>query len=294
MLRQLWDGRDSFVGSMTGRLLPVLRAFQPSHARSSDAYPGGEGVVLLNGVREGYLTFAGMLKFAGEGITPGDLRDGVDGLAARGVVRRGLVIGCGTCGRPSFIAIGNLAQVNQCPRCGAANELAQAQWRDPVEEPSWYYDLHPVARELLADHGEVPLLLSRHLRSGSRRYDDVPELELRDASGSPAAEADLIAVGDDEVIVAEAKSNDALGGSTREVRRAAAKRVRLADVLRADQIVLATTRPEWSASSITEIRSAVTGHTWPAGLRPSVRLITGLGGDQVKDLRLDLASGALQ
>ena len=294
MLRQLWDGRDSFVGSMTGRLLPVLRAFQPSHARSSDAYPGGEGVVLLNGVREGYLTFAGMLKFAGEGITPGDLRDGVDGLAARGVVRRGLVLGCGTCGRPSFIAIGNLAQVNQCPRCGAANELAQAQWRDPVEEPSWYYDLHPVARELLADHGEVPLLLSRHLRSGSRRYDDVPELELRDASGSPAAEADLIAVGDDEVIVAEAKSNDALGGSTREVRRAAAKRVRLADVLRADQIVLATTRPEWSASSITEIRSAVTGHTWPAGLRPSVRLITGLGGDQVKDLRLDLASGALQ
>ncbi len=138
------------------------------------------------------------------------------------------------------------------------------------------------------------MLLSRHLRSGSRHYDDVPELELRDTSGNPAAEADLIAVSDDEVIVAEAKSNDALGGSTREVRRAAAKRVRLADVLRADQIVLATTRPEWSASSITEIRSAVTGHTWPAGLRPSVRLITGLGGDQVKDLRLDLASGALQ
>ena len=126
----------------------------------------------------------------------------------------------------------------------------------------------------------------------SRSYDDVPELELRDASGNPVAEADLIAVGDDEVIVAEAKSNDALGGNPREVKRAAAKRVRLADVLRADQIVLATTRPEWSASSITEIRSAVTGHTWPAGLRPAVRLITGLGGNQVEDLRLDLASGA--
>jgi hypothetical protein len=233
-----------------------------------------------------------MLKFAGEGITPGDLRDGIDGLAARGVVRRGLVLGCGTCGRPSFIAIGNLAQANQCPRCGAANELARVQWRDPVEEPSWYYDLHPVARELLADHGEVPLLLSRHLRSGSRRYDDVPELELRDTSGNPVAEADLIAVSDDEVIVAEAKSNDTLGGNAKEVRRAAAKRVRLAVVLRADQIVLATTRPEWSSSSITEIRSAATGHAWPAGLPPAVRLITGLGGNQVKDLRLDLASGA--
>ena len=60
-----------FVGSMTGQLLPVLRAFQPSHAQSSDAYPGGEGVVLLNGVREGYLTFAGMLKYAGDRHQPG-------------------------------------------------------------------------------------------------------------------------------------------------------------------------------------------------------------------------------
>ena len=93
--------------------------------------------------------------------------------------------------------------------------------------------------------------------------------------------------------MAEAKSNDALGVNAKEVRRAAAKRVRLADVLRADQMILATTRPEWSSSSITEIRSAVTGHTWPAGLRPAVRLITGLGGHQVKDLRLDLASGPL-
>jgi hypothetical protein len=290
-LRQLWEDREGFVESMTGQLLPVLRAFQPSHTQSSKAYPGGEGVVLLNGLREGYLTFAGMVKFAGDGTSPGTLRDGVDALAGRGALRRGLVLGCGTCGRPSFIAVGNLAQVNQCPRCGAANELAQRQWRDPVEEPSWYYDLHPVARELLADHGEVPLLLSRHLRSASRRHDDVPELELQDASGNPVAEADLIAVGDDDLIVAEAKSNNALGGSIKEIRRAAAKRVRLADVLRADQIIFATTEPQWSASSITEILSAVTGHTWPAGLRPAVRLITGLGGGQAEDLRLDLASG---
>lgn len=212
-LRQLWEDREGFVGSMTGQLLPVLRAFQQSHAQSSLAYPGGEGVVLLNGRQEGYLTFVGMVKLAGEATSQGALRDGIDVLAARWVMRRGLVLGCGTCGRLSFIAVGNLAQVNQCPRCGAANELAQRQWRDPVEEPSWYYDLHPVARELLADHGEVPLLVSRHLRSAARRHDDVPELDLRDASGKPVAEADLIAVSDDNLIVAEAKSNDALGGS---------------------------------------------------------------------------------
>ena len=81
------------------------------------------------------------------------------------------------------------------------------------------------------------------------------------------------------------------GKNPGEVKRAAAKRVRLADVLRADQIFLATTRPEWNASSITAIRSAVTGHPWQAGSRPAVRLITGLGNSTVEDLRLDLVEG---
>ncbi len=138
---------------------------------------------------------------------------------------------------------------------------------------------------------EVPLLLSRHLRSASRHYDDVPELELRDTSNSPVADADLIAASDDDVIVAEAKSNKALGANAKETKRAAAKRVRLADVLRADQIILATTEPEWSDSSITEIGSAVTGHPWPTGRAPAIRLITGLGSEQIQDLRFDPASG---
>jgi hypothetical protein len=83
--------------------------------------------------------------------------------------------------------------------------------------------------------------LAEYLRSTTRRYDDVPELELRDASDKPVAEADLIAVSNDEVIAAEVKSNNTLGNNPREVKHAAAKRVRLGDVLRADQIILATT-----------------------------------------------------
>ena len=140
----MWDSRTDFVGSMTGDLLPVCGPSShliPSRRR----HPDGEGVVLLNGVREGYLTFAGMLKYAGDKTGPAAVRDSVDALTARGVIRRGLILGCGTCNRPAFIAVGNLAQVNQCPRCGSASELAQARWRDPVEEPKWYYDLHPVA-----------------------------------------------------------------------------------------------------------------------------------------------------
>jgi hypothetical protein len=35
--------------------------------------------------------------------------------------------------------------------------------------------------QLLADRGEMPLLLSRHLRSLTRWYDDAPELEFSHA-----------------------------------------------------------------------------------------------------------------
>jgi hypothetical protein len=75
----------------------------------------------------------------------------------------------------------------------------------------------PLARELLADHGEVPLLLSRHLRSLSRWCDDAPGLELRDAAGSPAAEAGLIAAGDGGLIIAEAKGNNTLSSNPGEI-----------------------------------------------------------------------------
>lgn len=290
-LRQLWGSRGDFVDSVTGQLLPVLRAFQVSDTKTSDAYPGSEGVVLLNGIREGFLHFDGMLKYAGENVGTVALRRGLDALLARGFVSRGLILDCTTCGRPAFNPLRALAQVNQCPRCGTGNELTQERWRDPIGEPTWHYDLHPVARDLLAEHGEVPLLLSRHLRLTARRYDDIPEMELRVTSGNPVAEADLIAVADDQVIVAEGRSVNTLG-SARQARRSAAKRVKLASVLRADQIVLATTQPGWSDSSVNEIRSAVTGRQWLAELRPAVRLVSGLGSEHVKDLRLDLESGA--
>ena len=117
-LRQLWEDREGLVESMTGQLLPVLRAFQPSQAQSSLAYPGGEGVVLLNGLREGYLTFAGMVKFAGDGTSPAALRDGVDALAARGALRRGLVLGCGTCGRPHSSPSGTWPRSTSAPAAG--------------------------------------------------------------------------------------------------------------------------------------------------------------------------------
>jgi len=72
-------------------------------------------------------------------------------------------------------------------------------------------------RELLAGHGEVPLLLSRRLRWLPGWCDDAPELELRGAAGGPAAKADLIAAGDGSLIIAEAKSSNTLGSDPGEI-----------------------------------------------------------------------------
>lgn len=65
-------------------------------------------------------------------------------------------------------------------------------------------------------------------------------------------------------------------------------------MLRASQIVLATTQPTWEALSITEMSNAVTQHWWPARMQPTVRLVTGLGTGEVKDQRLDPATGSIE
>ena len=92
------------------------------------------------------------------------------------------------------------------------NLLQRELWNhQPIEEPTWFYDLHPTARALLRDNGDVPLLLSHHLRSGSERsFADAPEFELFNADGNREAETDLLALVDRQLIIAEAKSNNTL------------------------------------------------------------------------------------
>ena len=161
-----------------------------------------------------------------------------------------LILGCAECGRPAFRSVDEVGRhFNHCPRCGAANNLVQQRWRKPAEEPYWYYDLHPSARERLAKNGDVPLQLSQHLRSTSRNHVDIAELELLDASGSPEAEADLIALSNGDIVTAEGKRPGTLG-TGRELRRCVAKRATFADVLCADQIIVATADQQFDSASV--------------------------------------------
>ncbi len=286
VLTRMAGDRDHLAELLTGLLLPALRAFN-THAKStSAAYPGKEGVALIDG---GYLHLDGIAAFAG--CKPDDARPVTDQLLTAGLLRRGLILKCGSCMRPSFLTVDQLGQRNQCPRCNAHIELEQARWQQPVAEPLWFYDLHPAARELFSQHGDVPLQLSAYLRGQARQYNDLAEVELVDQStGSATAEADLVAHADGDLLTAEAKSNDNLGDSRKKVVAAAAKRASIARALRADEVILATTRPRFDLGSVEAVRHALTSQSWPVGHPPRLRLVCGLGG-QVSDEHVNLSDG---
>ena len=292
ILARLAGSRDDITTLLAGTLYPALRAFLPIGKTTTASYPNQQGVVLNH---EGYLTFDGISHYLPT-VDAEDIREDVDTLLIRRLMRRGLILGCAECQRPAFHTLDTMGQHFTCPRCGHENDLTQPRWRDPVSEPTWYYDLHAAARELLDQNGDVPLLTARHLRRGARSYVDVAEIELVQLAGSKKiAECDLLAHVDNELVVAEAKNNGSLGTNKQMVDAAAAKRVLLARHARADQIVLATTASAWDARSITAmvsaIKQATTGQQWWNAMQPRLRLLTGLGHRHVSDDEVNTASG---
>jgi hypothetical protein len=281
ILRRLTGSRELLADMIAGAFLPALRAFDPAPSRTThDAYPSGDGVVLRG---DGFLTFTGICSRLAPAGTTAECRDLVDSLLARRILRRGLILDCGECEQPDLVSVDQLAQLNQCARCGALNELTKPRWKDPLAEPEWFYDLHPAARELVRQGGEVPLLLSHYLRSKARVYTDVSEIEAtRAGAPSPFAETDLIAHSDSDLLIAEAKRGDRLGATAGAARRAIGKRLDMVALLRAQQIILATTQARWSDQTAVEASAAIEGRQWPGG-RPTLRLIAGLGSTETTD-----------
>jgi len=294
VVRRLWGDRALLAADFTGPMFPVLRRFCPGKTPESLELDAGIGVALPSGsgdvLHEPYLTFEGITKAAGEGTAAAAIRQRTDEFLRRGVLRRGLVLRCELCSKLAFYTIDDLQQVNRCPRCSTPNDLVQPRWKNPANEPTWFYDLHPSVRDLIAENGDVPLLLSHHLRTNSRVYADVGELELRDATGSAVAEADLIAHADGLLITAEAKRPADLG-SGRVMARALAKRALLAEQLQADQILLATAAPAWPEGAIAALSKEISTRPWRRVV-PRARLVSGLGTGTVVDLAVDTATAS--
>lgn len=277
VLAKMMGGRNALADLISSELLDALKAFNAKGA-TRDAYPSQEGCVFNN---EGYLHFTGICERAGI-AADAPSRDEVDKLIRAGVLRRGLLVRCPVCEHSAFVHIQDLTSNIRCQRCLAENPLDRQLWHLPVTEPTWFYDLHPIFRSLLINNGDVPLLLSKHLRkSAKRRFTDAPEFELLNASGAREVETDLLALADRRLLMAEAKSNNSLG-TTKQRLGAARKRVRVAQILLVDEVLLATTAQSWEGGSVEAVKQALREQSWPTGTPPQLRIITGLG-TAVKD-----------
>jgi hypothetical protein len=278
VLASMLGGRDVLSDLVASELRAALLAFNRQKSTTAD-YPNGEGCVVNS---EGYLHFAGICTFAD--IPPdASARGRVDALLQAGVVRRGLLTKCPVCQHSAFVHVADVAATMRCQRCLADNAFERQLWRLPVDEPTWYYDLHPIARTLLKDNGDVPLLLSEYLRKRSNRtFADAAEFELMNSRGDPVSETDVLALADRQLVVAEAKSRSTFGGR-RERNDTARKRVLAAKALLADEVLLATTESVWDQATITAMQTALQNETWPTGQCPRLRTICGLGSDTVTD-----------
>jgi len=291
LLERMWGSRRLMTADFSGAFTALARAFAPTGKGSSGAYPRGEGV-LIAGVG-GFLDFRAIRAI----LTPSQVADNnesqfqegdrearvlLDTYLTRGIIRRGLILGCRTCEAPSFVAVDDVRQVNRCPRCGSLNDLTLVAWRDPAGEPRWYYDLHQVARDFLRDNGHAPAQLAHHLSSKARDYADCAEMNLlRRGTRTSVAEVDLVAFSDGDLLTAEVKTCDYIGNSSGTRAAAATKRIQWAAVLQADEVVLASTQPSWQRNSIEAVRAMLTSEiargTFAPDRAPRLRLINNLG-----------------
>lgn len=244
-------------------ILPALRAFN------------GGGRVINS---EGYLDFSEICEVVAVKDVA-DVRARVDGLLKVGVLRRGLLTRCPECRHSTFVHVDDIGSTIRCPRCLADNAFDQQLWQTPVEEPTWFYDLHPTFRKLFQDNGEVALLLSHYLHAKSRRsYADAVQLEVLDGEGSAVSRPDLLALADRRLSLAFVASRGRLGGKKERVA-VAREYVAAAQALQVDEVVLATTASRWKRGSVKAMKAALLEQVWSTGRVPALRIISGLGGE---------------
>ncbi|MGX7829061.1 hypothetical protein ACTG9Q_28660 [Actinokineospora sp. 24-640] len=275
-LTRMLGSRTAFVDLFSGPLLAAMRAMRPTATSTPDAYPVRDNV--CDGIRignlRGCLTFDGVHNLTLE-LSPEQTRDLLDSALDADVLRRGHVLQCSVCNRTQFIQVDHLGQRWTCQRCESVNSLNHAAWIPRTNEPIWFYDLHPVGHNLLANNGEVPALLSAHLRNEGRLC-DIDEIEILRA-GVAEVELDLVAHINNDLIVAECKSTGNLGVDGRRSNlREIYKKCRAAKILRADLLIFATSASQWQEKTVDWIREAVGQFDFGSLGPPRVQLVENL------------------
>jgi hypothetical protein len=267
---EMWGSPEALAADLCGSARNVLNSFlPPAKKRDGDYGPGyairGNGYVVLDDIRKT------------QGSDDFDIaRDLVDRLLTANVLRRGLLLNCARCHFEAFYRIEQVGPTFTCEACGHTSPLVRGRWYKQDPEPHWYYALDQVVQNLLQQNGDVPLLATQQLRQDASSVLWSPELKVTHAQG--CIELDLCLIVDGRIIVGEAKSNNSLkaGKGTQE---AAARLVQGAQLLSADEIVLATSERAWAKGTRSAVMKAV-NEGWQSGPQPIVTELINLREDK--------------
>lgn len=230
----------------TFRLLSAFLARSPS---------GDSPGVFLSPVERRYLTFDDAATVCD--MPALDVRTRLDELLLRRVIDRGLVLDCGTCSYDGWYSLEEVGTSFRCPRCRAETPLTQETWRLPETEPMWFYSLSEVVFQFLSNNGHAPLLALGKLRERTRAFMFEPEMLISDGTGWKC-ELDIWVIRDGRIAIGEAKTTAKLGNPS-ETDRFIENLRRAANAIRADEIVIATTRESWHSSVEPKLMQAFAG-----------------------------------
>jgi hypothetical protein len=241
---RMWGGLDNLIEAM--RSEAIVRILQEFVAAESE--PSDKRGVYLKGLERRFLTFEDMLQVAE--TQEDSLRRTADEYTTKGILRRGLILKCGTCRFFNWFPIDDVGQTFRCPRCSAVTPITQRAWRQTIE-PEWYYQLAEVAFQGVSKNGAATVLALAALKEKTRTFIWAPELLVASEDGEATAEHDIWALVDGSVVVGEANTTGNFGSSP---KKRISRLYEAAIASSADEVVLATTAPSWSEAVVSRIR----------------------------------------
>lgn len=217
----------------------VLESFRtPARRRTSadeDKMPG----VYLIPLQRRFLSLSDLQQASGAELTK--MRELVDSYIARGILYRGIVLGCPRCRFVGWYRAGEFSQTFTCTRCRSSWPLESKIWRDPPDEPTWRYELNEIVYQAVIANALAPVLTLQSLRADARLgFQFTPELNVYEMGAAQVlAELDICAVVEGKICIGEAKTVDRL--AERGEQQVVDRLVRVAEAVTADELVIATT-----------------------------------------------------
>lgn len=264
----MWGSFAAIAADLTGTTREILNAFLPVGGKKHGNY--GIGYAIRS---EGFTSLEDIIKHLE--LEAGEARQLMDHLLLINVVKRGFLLSCARCRWEAFYRIEHVGPTFTCEACEHVSPLIQGRWYKEDPEPHIYYALDQVVRNLLNQHGYLPILAAAELGNNARSVLWTSEFSV--VTDSDSIELDLCLIIDGRIIVGEAKSNGILKAE-HGTQDAAKRLVEAAHILTADEIVLATSKERWAAGTATLVAQALDTH-WKRGPRPRIRELLNVGSD---------------